>query len=315
MEIIWKKFNALGTEIVLLAQLPQSKSYILDTAEAKIFELENRLSRFKANSELSMFNNFPGGAYEASPLFIDIIKRCQNYYHSTNGLFDPTIIDILEASGYRKNFSEAVLDQVNYAQAVSDRETAIAKFQIRTTFDKLSVEGGTIIKPASMHLDFGGIGKGYIADLLASEVFADVESFWISLGGDLLVRGNDKEGAGWKIKVEHPLFPGQTSFTINTLGETLGIATSGTQKRKGINGGLKWHHLINPRTGESMKTEIVSVTVVAPTAEEADVYAKTVLLLGREDGLEFINNRPNLECAIYFKEGQPIFSDGLIKYL
>lgn len=315
METVWKKFNALGTEIVLLAQLPPAKSYLLDTAEAKIFELENRLSRFKATSELSLFNEFSGGTYEASPLFIDLIKKCQNYYKITNGLFDPTVIDILEVNGYSKNFSEAILDQVNHEQAVKNRESVNAKFKQRASFDKLLLEGQIIHKPTNMRLDFGGIGKGYIADLLGREVFADVASYWLSLGGDLLVKGHDKDETDWRINVEHPLYGGQNSFSINTHGESLGIATSGTQKRKGINGGLEWHHLIDPRTGASMKTDIVSVTVIAPTAEEADIYAKTVLLLGREDGLEFINSRRNLDCAIYFAEGQPIFSDGLIKYL
>ncbi|MEI8360859.1 MAG: FAD:protein FMN transferase [bacterium] len=315
MELSWKKFNAMGTEIVLLAELQPEQRYLLDKAVSAINEFDLRFSRFKEKSELNVFNKFQGGTYQASEMLADILKHSQKYYKETNGLFDPLVIDILEAIGYKNTFNETGKEQLTYDEELARRSVAKKIFAARPKLDQLIIDGTKLVVPEGLRFDTGGIGKGYIVDILANDIFKNIDNYWLSAGGDLLIKGSDLGKIGWKVGVQNPLVDNQESFSINTLGETMGIATSGVIKRQGIVGGIKWHHIIDPRTGEPAVTDVISVTMIAPTAEEADIYAKTVLMLGSKEGLEFVESRDGLECAIFFRDKAPIFSRGIIKYL
>lgn len=305
----------MGTEVVLLGVLRPEQKYLLDKAEAMVVEFDMRFSRFKPTSELNVLNNFQGGEFQASEMLADFLNHCKQYYKETDGLFDPSVIDVLEAVGYDKTFMETGKDQLTYDAEIARRAVAKELYRSRPKLNQLIINGTKLTVPKGLRIDSGGIGKGYIVDILAKRIFKDVEDFWLSAGGDLLIKGNDLNKIGWKVSVQNPLIESQVSFSINTLGETMGVATSGVLKRQGIVGGLKWHHLIDPRTGEPADTDIISVTMIAPTAEQADVYAKTVLLLGSEAGLEFVEQRPGLACAIFFQDRAPVFSSRIVKYL
>lgn len=315
MELAWKQFKALGTEIIVSAYLENQERYLLDRAQAYFFEFEQRFSRFVAGSEVNALNNFGGGEYLASERLVDILQQCQTYYRETNGLFNPEVIDILEGIGYDNNFSDIQDSQANHETARQKRLLSQATFRKRPRFSELEIKEQTLVVPKGFRIDLGGIGKGYAVDLIGREVFAQIENYWISAGGDLLASGNDGSKQGWQISVQNPVAPDKESFSFGTMGQKLGIATSGVVKRQGIFGGLPWHHIIDPISAEPANNDILSVSIIAPTATQADVYAKTVLLLGPIDGLRLINDRPELEGAIYLKNKSAIFSQDLAKYL
>ncbi|MEI7497734.1 MAG: FAD:protein FMN transferase [Candidatus Falkowbacteria bacterium] len=315
MAMLWKKFEALGTEIIITADLRPEQKYLLDKAQASVVEFEQRFSRFIPDSELNMLNNFAGGEYRLSAQFADLLKHAQTFYHETNGLFDPVIIDVLEGIGYDRNFSDINSHNLTKQQVEIKWQTASSIYEHRPKMDELKMNGEVALVPPGFRLDLGGLGKGYVVDLIAREVFADIKNFWISAGGDLLANGNDEQKNGWQIGVQNPLKPESESFYINTLGKQLGIATSGVIKRKGEAGGLAWHHIIDPHTGRPAIVDILSVSVVAPSAETADVYAKTILLLGSKAGVEFADQHEGVGCIIFLTDGAPIFSRGMVAYL
>jgi thiamine biosynthesis lipoprotein len=315
MELVWKQFNALGTDVVVSAYLDPQDRYLLDRVQAGFFEFEQRFSRFITTSEISALNSFAGGRLQVSERLAELLARCKFYYEDTGGLFNPEVIDILEGVGYDRNFSDINANQLLYDDARLKRQKAKEEYLRRPRLSDLKIEGNTLDVPKGLKIDLGGIGKGYVVDLISREVLAGVENYWLSAGGDLLAKGNDGDKQGWQISVQNPSAAGKSSFSFNTLGQRLGIATSGVIKRRGIVGGLEWHHIIDPARGEPAKNDILSVSLIAPTTEQADVYAKTVLLLGKEAGMRFIEDRPDLEGAIYLDNQSAIFSSGLIKYL
>jgi thiamine biosynthesis lipoprotein len=315
MELTWKQFTCLGTEITITAYLKPQEKYLLDKAQALLAEFEQRFSRFIETSEICELNNFQGGEFQASGMLLHLLERCQYYYRETHGLFNPAIIDVLESVGYDRSFDAINANQITHDSAKIKRLAGQTTFLARPEFNDLKIVGETLFVPPGMRFDLGGIGKGYAADLLKQEVFAKIENYWISAGGDLLVKGNDGEKTGWQISVQNPAVPDKDSFSFNTLGQTIGIATSGVIKRHGIVGGIEWHHLIDPRSSAPADNDLTAVTIIAPTAEQADVYAKTALLLGEVEGLKFIEDRSELAGAIYLKNKSPLFSSRLIKYL
>jgi len=311
--MIWKKFKALGSDIILSADPDRGQKSSLDEAEQIIIDFEKRFSRFVDGNELSRLNDLSGQDYAGSDMMIDLLKKSGHLYHETNGIFDPTIIGSLEAIGYARSF-----DEVNKDNALKNDKFDLEIIQrinsLRPRMEELKIFGNILTRPKNFRLDLGGIGKGYIVDFLTDKIFCDIENFWISAGGDLLVRGMADNESGWQIGVQDPENPEHDKFIIKTKGEKLAVATSGVIKRKGLLNDFAWHHIIDPRNGLPVKNDILSVTVISTDTARADVFAKTVLILGPEDGLKFIEAKTDSACIIFLKNKEPIFSRNAIKY-
>ncbi|MFA6494899.1 MAG: FAD:protein FMN transferase [Candidatus Paceibacterota bacterium] len=312
MRLYWKKLNAMGTEVVLTAWLSDDQQNALDDAEREIKDFEKRFSRFLEDSELTDFNNAPGGDIAVSDFMKKLLTATQRFFWATDGVFDPTIIGSLEEVGYRKSFTEMTPESeagvmVNVAQIQNT-------FAHRTLLTQLQVGKTTVSKPDGLRLDFGGIGKGYILDYVGSHALGEVNDFWISAGGDLYVSGKNGDDGDWHVGVQNPYRPETQLFSLNTRGRMLGIATSGIFKRKGNAGGYEWHHIIDPRTGLPVVNDVLAVTAITRTATEADIYAKTILVLGSQEGLKFIEEQPEAACLIFFKNGSVIFSKRALDY-
>lgn len=313
MEVLWKKFNALGTEIIISAYLNPDQKNILEEAEKIILNFNNRFSRFLNDNELYKFNNFSGEEFKASDMMADLLRESKKLYLETSGAFDPTVIGSLEAVGYDKSFEKIGegVDGKSGVDVIKIRED----FLKRPRMSELIISGNKIIKPKGFRVDFGGMGKGYIVDFLADNLFSGIKNFWISAGGDLVVKGEDQNKKGWIIGVQNPIEPEKEIFSIKTKnGEKLAVATSGVFKRAGKKGDYNWHHIIDPRSGFPVENNILAVTVISSNAKRADVFAKAVLILGEKEGVDFIESQKDSACIIFFKDGGLKMSKDAIKY-
>lgn len=299
--MIWKKFSALGSEVIVMAVLSEERVGLLEAAEKSVAEFERNFSRFLAGSELDRLNNDLGKIFPASAMLIDLVKESKIAYALTGGIFDPTVIGSLEAVGYDRRFDDLREEDGNRGPAP---EEITEKFLSRRRFDQLEIRGGAIVRPPGLRLDFGGLGKGYIADWLSENPFFSVSDFWISAGGDLAVRGGEAAGEGWKIGVQDPADPAKEKLRIRTRGQKCGIATSGVFKRKGKKGDFAWHHLIDPRTGLPVENDVLAVTAIASNAKRADIFAKTALILGEKEGLAFIERQADAAALVFLKDGR-----------
>lgn len=267
------EFKALGTDIYF--QLVFKKEALdakKELAELQAFYLgqEKIFSRFDVESELSFLNANLGKFHRASTDFLQVAKKSLYYHQLTGGLFDPRIIETLEKIGYRKDFK--TLD--------------LANIEIKNTKRELfgELEKDLIIKNAKIkflrRMDFSGIAKGYITDRAGAILQAKGRAnFLIDSGGDMLAWGNDDKNENWKIDVE-----GVAEKKLLLALKNEAIATSGIGKRKWESGGKRVHHLINPRDSENFSFDLQSVTVVASNVTEADVWAKVLFLMGKENG-------------------------------
>jgi thiamine biosynthesis lipoprotein len=160
------------------------------------------------------------------------------------------------AIGYTRPFVEGA------TTASLSQVTALAPLP-----QQLQVEPGRARLAAGAGIDLGGVAKGWLADHLAGELGPNC---LVNLGGDLFACGTGPDGEGWPV--------GLGGVTV--LLRDQGAATSGTGRRAWTQGGRRLHHLIDPRTGSPAATDLHEVSVVAATATEAEVHAKTALLLG-----------------------------------
>jgi thiamine biosynthesis lipoprotein len=258
------EFRAMGTVIELLldADDTEQAQSAFRAVEEEFERLEAMLSRFRPESELSQLNR--DGRILAPPDLERVVGLALEARESTAGRFDPTVYDALARAGYDRSFEQVAADAADEAAAESPQ--GAARCGGRVTIDPAT--GWIEIEPG-FHIDLGGIGKGYAVDR-AIEILAVVGPCVVNAGGDLAVRG-DKP---WPIGVEDG----------PTLELTSGaIATSGRDRRHWRRGDEERHHLIDPATGRPAQTDLLRVTVVASTAIEADVLAKTLFLAGEQE--------------------------------
>jgi thiamine biosynthesis lipoprotein len=249
----------MGTTIELLldADGEEQAQSAFRAVEEEFERLEAMLSRFRPDSELSRLNR--DGRILAPPDLERVVGLALEARERTAGRFDPTVYDALAQAGYDRSFEQVEPDAENDGRQG-------ARCGGRVTIDPAT--GWIEIEPG-FHIDLGGIGKGYAVDR-AIEILAVVGPCVVNAGGDLAVRGDRP----WPIGVEDG----------PTLELTRGaIATSGRDRRHWRRGDEERHHLIDPATGRPAQTDLVRVTVVASTAVEADVLAKTLFLAGEQE--------------------------------
>jgi thiamine biosynthesis lipoprotein len=281
-DIVEKEFKALGTDIYLqlVCSSNSKKRASKDLSVVADFYLatENIFSRFKKDSELNFFNQNLGNFFKASPHFLLVAKEILRYHALSKGMFDPRVIEVLEWVGYKEDFKKN--------QPLPAAGKSFPKINIKNLKKDLVIRGKEVL--FNHRMDFAGITKGHITDT-AGEMLKSFgwENFLIDSGGDMCAFGKDQKQESWKVDIE-----GITEEKILLTLNNEAIATSGIGRRKWESKGKKFHHLINPKNPEKFSFDLKSVTVISPTAIEADFWAKVLFLLGKEDGREFsLNNK------------------------
>ncbi|HEY6960519.1 MAG TPA: FAD:protein FMN transferase [Gaiellaceae bacterium] len=272
-------FRAMGTTVELHVEADHAER-AFDAAEAEFERLEQVMSRFRPDSELSRLND--AGTLAVSSDLAEVVTLAVEARERTGGSFDPTVHDAVVGAGYDRTFEALPPDRDR------DPKPAPCLGGVEVTGRRVSIESG-------FRLDLGGIGKGYAAERVA-ELLALTGPSLVSAGGDVAVRGVPAEGS-WAVAVDESL----------TLGlERGGLATSGTGGRRWRLGGASQHHLIDPRTGSPARTDVVRVTAVAGDAVEAEVLAKTLLLGGSAAAVA-----ASVPAVILTEDGRTLTTGGL----
>lgn len=280
-------------------------------AEGALHEVETffqaahtRFTRFDAGSELSALNASHGRAFAASPQMFEVVDLAARYSAQTDGLFNPTIIGALEAAGYDRTFDDL--------QARSDLPEVHVSAIKPMSLIELDRARQTITLPLGVRLDLGGIVKGWAVQQAAQRL-AQYGPCLVDAGGDMRTYGVVPGTPHWSIEVVDPFDHAQSITSLRLIDRA--VATSGVDRRKWQRGGKWQHHLIDPRTGQSAASDVLSVTVIAPTTVEAEVYAKAAFVLGAEAGLQFIDERPTLAACVVTTSGEAIISKSCQEYL
>lgn len=242
----------MGTTCALLA-VGQPHARLLEV-ESWVRGLAARLTRFAPESELSRLNARAGEWVEISPTLAAILRDAHRAAEMSMGLVNVAVLPSMLAAGYTR--------PLMYGPTASTLETAEP---VRPLHEVLELRGDkTRLAPGS-GLDLGGIAKGWMADRAVALLGPNAVA---NLGGDLMAIGTGPRGDGWPV--------GLRGTTL--LLRDQGAATSSALRRRW--GDL--HHLVDPRTGMPAATGLEEVSVVATSGFEAEIVAKTALLLGRD---------------------------------
>lgn len=267
---------------------------------------EQALSRFRDDSELNQLNRRAGQAVPVSETLWEVLEAARWAYEFSRGLVTPAVLDAMLAIGYDRSF-EALPARVGQfgpaLRPVPDR-----------TFAGVQVDPATrsVTLPPGMHLDLGGVAKGWAAHRAMQRLEAYGPAL-VDAGGDIAISSPQANGEPWVIGIEDPFAHGE-DYDLLRLGRG-GVATSGTDFRRWQQDGVWRHHIIDPRSGLPAETDLTSVTVVAPTVLQAEAAAKVILISGRQAGMAWLESRPELAGIIMLNNGVRLYSQRIRPYL
>lgn len=265
-------------------------------------EVEARLTRFTSDSELSALNAAGGSWQPVSEMLFTVVELSVAAAEASGGLFDPTILPVLEALGYDRDFKSFAYGDVEHAEASGSPPPATTGAWAEIELDRA---GRRVRLPEGTRLDLGGIAKGWAADVAVERFFDDVPGILLNVGGDMRVRGGLRDGEPWALGIGDPRASAGTvpvpHVAVITM-ERGGLAASGATSRWWRLGGKRQHHVIDPRTGRPARlwidseddtadgTDLIATaTALAPTAAQAEVAAKVALLRGYPDALREVD--------------------------
>jgi FAD:protein FMN transferase len=276
-----RRFRAMGSTVRVIIDSGRSgPSPERDFAWARAFlaGFDRRLSRFRADSELTTFNRNRSERVPASPLLRALIRSAIWAARRSGGLVDPTLVCELCASGYSRSWPFAQPVSLADALALAPPRRAAAPSS-RPAWRDIDVEdeGGAVWRRSDVQLDSGGVGKGLAADIVARRL-ARFPRALVDCGGDIVVSGTRVDDFPFEVDVRDPF--GREEPRRFPLWDGA-VATSGIDRRIWRNeDGTVAHHLIDPSTGSPAWTGLVAATARGRTAVEAEVLAKAAFLAG-----------------------------------
>ncbi|MDO4670401.1 MAG: FAD:protein FMN transferase [Aerococcus sp.] len=290
---------------VQLQVFNKNKTEAMDKAFDYMEQVQDVFTTNKEGSDVKKINDAAGDhPVQVSDDTIQLVKRGIEIGNESHGLFDITIGAItnlwqIGSDQARVPSNEEIqqaLPLVNYKDIVLDETN-------KTVF----------LKRKGMRLELGGLSKGYIGgkvvDLLKQN---GVTSAIANLGGNVALLGNhptNKEG--WTIGIQDPDKERNQVVGSQVVKGDTAVVTSGIYEQYIEKDGKTYHHIIDPRTGYPLDNNVASVTVFAPNSFAGDSYSTALFMMGIDDGLKFINQKPGYEVVYIDKAHHIYLSDGL----
>ncbi|SDS43501.1 thiamine biosynthesis lipoprotein [Formosa sp. Hel1_31_208] len=289
-------------DITVVAKDSIEANTYIDLAVSEISRIENLISSWDPKSQTSEINRNAGiKAVVVDQELFNLINRAISISMLTDGAFD-----ISYASMDRIWKFDGSMTQMPSAEQIKASVEKVGFENIVLDISKNTV----FLKEKGMKIGFGAIGKGYAADMAKSLLInKGVVAGIINASGDMNTWGKQINGKDWKVAITNPLDKNK-AFALLPITNGA-VVTSGNYEKEVTFNGKRYTHIIDPRTGYP-STGLISVTVFAPKAELADALATSVFVMGKDVGINRINQLPNIECIIIDENGN-LFSSENIK--
>ena len=286
-EVLTISGTKMGTSYhitVIADQLPPDD--LEQQIEQLLAKVDNSMSTYKKDSEISQFNRLPVGQTMAiSQEFAEVVKISRQIWQLSNGAFDPTIGPLVDLWGFGPD--------ERHESIPSSKTIELTKAQIG--FDSVVLDEYKLSKTKAVSIDLSAVAKGYAVDRVADllEMFA-LPDYLVEIGGEIRVSGFNADGVAWRIAMEQPQLFAEVDRVINIT--DIAVATSGDYRNYFEKDGVRYSHTIDPVTGRPIVHNLASVTVLTQSCAEADAWATAFSVLGVEQSLKLAEQ---LDIAAY----------------
>ena len=258
---------------------------------------EQLLSKTIATSDVSRINAAQGKTVTVDPETWVILQRAKEISAQTGGAFSVTIAPVSALWTFTGMETNSVpTDEMRLATLplVDDQKIVLG-------------DNNTVTIPAGMQIDLGGIAKGYIADKVAQLLREKAYAGIVSLGGNVYTVGTKPDGSKFSVGIKDPEATHLSKAIIYTGDCT--VVTSGTYERGFSFGGVRYHHILDPKTGWPAQSDLVSATFVTDSSMTADALATACIVMGSEKSLELAAAQ-GLDAIFIKKDGTVLFTEG-----
>lgn len=285
-------------DITIVAKDSLSAEENIDLVIAEITRIENLISDWKSDSQVSEVNQNAG----VRPVKVDrevfeLTKKAIHFSEITNGAFD---------------ISFAAMDRIwkfDGSMTTIPSDEAIKKSVEKVGYKNIildSVQSTIFLKLKGMKIGFGALGEGYAADKCRDLMLSKgIQSGIVNASGDMIAWGKQPDGKPWNIGITNP-FDTEKMVSIVPINNGA-VTTSGSYEKFVVFNGKRYSHIINPATGYPA-TGLCSVTVFGPSAEMANGFSTSLMVLGKKEGLKLIDKYPDYSCLMITDKGKIIKS-------
>ncbi|MEM7749149.1 MAG: FAD:protein FMN transferase [Pseudomonadota bacterium] len=288
----------MGTtyNVIAIAPAATSSDDLGKAIEASLTRVNKHLSNWDPTSEISRFNATRKTTPVAiSEMMAQVMATANDVHRDSGGLFDVTLAPLIELWGFGTRKAETPLPA---PEKIAAAQAKVGQLKLL----KLDRGASTMVKrDVQVTINLSAIAKGFGVDEVAAVLNRfNVENYMVEIGGDLVTSGVNERGQKWRIGVEKPVASSRrVQLTVDI--SNLGMATSGDYRNYKEQAGVRYSHVLNPRTGQPIKHRTASVTVLAKNAMLADAWATALLVAGQDRGME-IAKTYNL-AALFISKG------------
>lgn len=278
------------TVVTLRAYAPQET---VDEAMRLIRDYERVLSKTVEGSDIERLNRAEGQPVYVNPETAELLALCIEVSERSGGAFDATIAPLSELWNFQTD-DPALPDASMLASAA-----------VSVDWRNIELDGTTVTLKNGARIDLGGIAKGYIADRVAAYLKAQgVEHACINMGGNVLVFGGKPDGSDWTIGIRDPNGAADQSEEVLALADGA-VVTSGTYERGFDLDGVRYHHILDPKTGMPVQNGLASVTILTESSAVADALSTACFVLGPDGSAELLASC-NARAIFLFSDGTRI---------
>ncbi len=295
-----------GVYNVKYSGIKASPEKVREKVDSLLKEIDFCLSGYNKASELSRFN--AGDSLVPSPMFIELYCLSLDWWQKSGGAFDAACAPLFDIWGFGFR-QEEMPDEKSISECLANCGSArlISAGQARSLMGK-RVCSRDFLRPefresAPVELNFNAIAQGYSCDLVAG-LLSDMgaEDMLVDIG-EIFCRGLNPQGKGWTIGIDNPAdgndTPGKDIRDIwQGDGSPCGVVTSGNYRKFYIREGKKYSHTIDPRNGRPVEHNLLSATVIAPSATDADALATYFMVIGFGQARAYLARHPELKACL-----------------
>lgn len=266
-------------------------------------DVDTHMSTWRADSELTLFNDSSDTDWQSlTPATAQVIAHALDTSKTSRGAFDVTVGPLVDLWGFGGGSDATARGGQRPARA------DIAQTLASIGHEAIEMDATThrIRKHnAAARLDLSGIAKGHAVDQVAAVMDAHgIESYLVEVGGELKARGLKPDGTHWRVAIEKPDAGQRDVFRVINLNDRA-IATSGDYRNFFSEGGQRFSHSIDPRSGLPVNHELASVSVLADSTMAADALSTALMIMGPDDAMAFANEH-DIAAHIILKSGKAL---------
>ena len=260
--------------------------------DALYASINKSLSTYMPTSDISKINQGEKGV-KVDAYFKEVFSKSERIFKETDGFFDPTVGNLVNAWGFGP---EKPLNNLD-----STKVKSLMQF---VGFDKVKIENDEVFKQfPETYFDFNSVAKGYGIDVVARFLESKgIKNYLVEIGGEIRTRGVKPDGKEWKVQLDNPNTDGSRSAFTHLRLKNQSMASSGNYRKFRIaDNGEKFVHTINPKTGYAKESNLLSASVIADLdCADVDAYATAFMAMGLEKTKVFLQTKPELKVILIY---------------